>query len=98
MTTSVSSTVAPSDAILEKERADLDTPTAGRAPDAADEQPETKPEVDKENHAASSNSSGEENEEDYPKGVKLAIVSIALCLSVFLVALVSRPVFPLESY
>lgn len=99
MATSVSSTAAPSDATtLEKEKPDIDAPAAARAPAAAIEQPAVKPEAGETNNAASSSSSTEENEEDYPKGINLVIVSIALCLSVFLVALVSKPLIPLESY
>jgi hypothetical protein len=33
--------------------------------------------------------STKEDEEEYPSGIKLLIISIALCLAVFLVALVS---------
>ncbi|KAI9781425.1 MAG: hypothetical protein M1839_006019 [Geoglossum umbratile] len=90
MATSTSSTVAPSVATLDKdgEKKDMDALSATAArpvSEAINEHPE-KSEVDTTNNAASSHSSGED-EEDYPKGIKLAIVSVALCLSVFLVAL-----------
>ncbi|KAI9765812.1 MAG: MFS sugar transporter [Geoglossum simile] len=90
MATSVSSTVAPSDATLEKEKVDIGAPSAAAAqsPDAINDQP-VKSEVDR-NIASSHSSVGaeeEKEEEEYPKGIKLAIVSIALCLAVFLVAL-----------
>jgi hypothetical protein len=92
MATSTSVASSDTTGVLKEKDADTSRAIVSQAPsvngDAVDAEPKVKVEDTDTSHSAT------EAEEEYPKGIRLLFISLALCLAVLLVALVSWPVIP----